>query len=202
MTRRRSRKKSSASKLGQVDWQAIWTDPRVQQIPPLLIIALGVITVLALFEITQGRWANAWIVFLYRWLGWGAYPTAISILLCGLLWLAHQLDQPLKWRWRPFVGAELTIFSLMALTHAIVGRDDPWKLIGEKWSVGIVGWALSTVLSTYLGWPAAVLILTGLTLFGLAWTFDVTMGDLQRAIQWLGQIRSAYGSQRRSSTSI
>ncbi len=197
MSRRRSRKKTS----GQgINWRAVLTDPRVQQIPPLLITALGVITTLALFEITQGRWANAWIAFLFRGLGWGAYPAAVSILLCGLLWLAHQLDQPLKWRWRPFVGAEVTIFSLMALTHAIMGRDDLWKIVGEQWSGGIVGWAVSTVLSTYLGWPATVLILTGLTLFGLAWTFDVTIDDLQRIAQWVRRTRSTYRARRRSTS--
>ena len=196
MSRRRSRKKKTSNQ--GVDWRALLTDPRVQQIPPLLISALGVITALALFEISQGRWANAWITFLFWWLGWGAYPATASILLCGLLWLAHQLDQPLKWRWRPFVGAELTVFSLMALTHAIMGRDDLWKIVGEKWSGGIVGWAVSTVLSTYLGWPAAVVILIALTLFGLAWTFDVTLDDLKRAAQRLRQIRSTYQSRRRS----
>jgi S-DNA-T family DNA segregation ATPase FtsK/SpoIIIE len=178
MTKRSQKSKSEP----RVDWWDILTGPQVQQILALLITAAGVITLLALFEVTKGRWADTWTGFLQYWLGWGAYPAAITILLAGLLWLQHQLDRPLKWRWRPFVGAELAIFSLMALTHAVVGRDDPWALVGKPWGGGLVGWAVSVVLSRYLGWPAAVLTLLALSALGLGWAFDVTFEDVRRAI--------------------
>jgi len=111
MTRRSKRKPAP-----RVNWQAGLTSPLLHQILALLTIALGVITLLALFRVTSGRWADAWINLLRYWFGWGAYPAAVAILLTGLLWLQHHLDRPVKWRWRPFVGAELTFFSLLALT--------------------------------------------------------------------------------------
>jgi S-DNA-T family DNA segregation ATPase FtsK/SpoIIIE len=176
MTKRSQQKKPKL----QLDWRAILANPQLHQIFALLVTAVGVITLLALFQITQGKWLDAWVSFLRFWLGWGAYPAALAILLAGLLWLRHQLDRPLKWRWRPFVGAELTLFALLALTHTVAGRDDSWRLVGTRWGGGMVGWGTSVVLSTYLGWPAAVLILLALSAIGLGLAFDVTIADVRR----------------------
>ncbi|MFQ6102074.1 MAG: DNA translocase FtsK 4TM domain-containing protein [Anaerolineae bacterium] len=182
MTRRGTKKQPGRS----INWRAILTDPLLQQILALIIIAVGAITLLTLFRVTTGHWADAWMGLLYYWLGWGTYPAAVAILLAGLLWLRHHLDRPLKWRWRPFVGAELAFFSLLALTHTIVGRDDPWGLVGEQWGGGLIGWAVSVVLSTYLGWPVAVLILLALLAFGLGLAFDVTLADVRQVASLVG----------------
>ena len=182
MTKRRKTKPSPPERLLRIDWRAVLADPLLQQILALLLMALGVITLLSLFRVTTGRWADAWIDLLCYWLGWGAYPAGVAILLAGLLWLQHHLDRPLKWRWRPFVGAELAIFSLLALTHTVAGRSDPWGLVGEPWGGGLIGWAVSVMLSTYLGWPAAVVILLALLGLGLCLTFDVTFADVKRVV--------------------
>ena len=174
----------------QGDWRAVVTDPLLRQILALLCMALGVITLLALFHVTTGRWADAWVNLLQHVLGWGAYPTGVAILLAGLLWLQHQLDRPLKWRWRPFVGAELVFFSLLALVHALAGRSDPWGLVQEPWGGGLVGWAVSVVLSTYLGWPATIVILVVLLLLGLGLTFDFTFADVKRVVGGVGEGRA------------
>ena len=164
----------------RINWQAILTDPLLQQILSLVIVAMAVITLLALFQVTQGRWANAWTNLLRHWFGWGAYPVAVALLLAGLLWLQHHLDRPLRWRWRPFVGAELVFFGLLTLTHTILGQGDPWGLVKTGWGGGLIGWAASVMLSTYLGWPATVFILLALVILGLGLTFDVTTADLKR----------------------
>ncbi|RLC91224.1 MAG: DNA translocase FtsK [Chloroflexi bacterium] len=180
MTRRSKRKPAP-----RVNWQAGLTSPLLHQVLALLTIALGVITLLALFRVTSGRWADAWINLLRYWFGWGAYPAAVAILLTGLLWLQHHLDRPVKWRWRPFVGAELTFFSLLALTHTVVGRGDPWGLVEDGWGGGLVGWAVSVMLSTYMGWPATILLLLALLTLGLGLAFDVTSADVKRVVDAL-----------------
>lgn len=195
MTRRSKKERGT-----HVNWGAVFSDPLLRQILALLLVALGVITLLSLFRVTRGRWADAWIGFLRYWLGWGAYPAALSFVLAGLLWLQHHLDRPLKWRWRPFVGAELAFFSLLALTHAVAGRSDPWRLVEEGWGGGVIGWAVSYVLSTYLGWPATVVILLALLLMGLGLTFDVTAGDLKRATGALWGIFAGRASRRPAET--
>ena len=173
-------KKSSAKQAARSSWRARLTSPLLQQILALVVVALGVITLLALFNVTAGRWADAWTAALRRGLGWGAYPAAVGIFLAGLLWLQHQLDGPVKWRWRPVVGAELVVFGLLGLTHTIAGMQDPWALLEAGWGGGLVGWAIAALLLTYLGWPAAVLVLLSAVLLGLGLTFDVTLDDIKR----------------------
>ena len=190
---KRSKKKSEP----RVNWQAGLTDPLWQQILALLVIALGVITLLALFRVTTGRWADAWIDLLRYWLGWGAYPAAVAILLTGLLWLQHHLDRPVKWRWRPVVGAELAFFSLLALTHTVAGRSDPWGLVEQGWGGGLIGWAVSIVLSTYLGWPATTLILLALLVLALSLTFDVTSADVKRGAGMVRGLLTRRATRRR-----
>jgi len=163
-----------------INLQTILTSPLLQQILALLVIALGVITLLALFQVTTGHWADAWVDSLRHWLGWGVYPAAVAILMTGMVWLQHHLDRPVKWRWRPFVGAELVFFSLLALTHIVAGQGDLWGLIEAGWGGGLVGWAVSAVLSVYLGCPTAVFILSALLALGLGLAFDVTCADVNR----------------------
>jgi S-DNA-T family DNA segregation ATPase FtsK/SpoIIIE len=168
------------------DWAAILTNPLLQQILALLIIAMGAITLLAVFRVTTGLWANAWVSLLQDWFGWGTVPAALAIVLAGLLWLQHQLDRSTRWRWRPFVGAELVFFSLLALTHATFGMDDPWGLVEagradmRSPSGGLVGWAISIILLEYVGGPATLILLLALLALGLGLTFDMTSADVKR----------------------
>jgi S-DNA-T family DNA segregation ATPase FtsK/SpoIIIE len=171
------------------DWVAILTNPLLQQILALLVIAMGVITLLAMCQVTTGIWTNTWVERLRYWLGWGAFLLALAIVLAGLLWLQHQLDRSTKWRWRPFVGAELVFFSLLALTHFLVflvGKYDLWGLVefGRTAvfspSGGLVGWAISKLLLEYVGWPATLLLLLALLALGLGLTFDMTSADVKR----------------------
>ncbi|MFW6082713.1 MAG: DNA translocase FtsK 4TM domain-containing protein [Chloroflexota bacterium] len=170
--------------------------PLVQQVLALLVIALGSITLLAALNVTDGHWANAWVGLLHRAVGWGTYPLAASFVFAGLLWLQHLLDRGIQWRWRPFVGAELVFFSLLGLTHALLGRNDPWAWIERDWGGGIVGWGLTTLLSTYLGRPAAILILAVLSVAGLGLAFDVTFGDLKRSLRVIQGGVAAYRARR------
>jgi S-DNA-T family DNA segregation ATPase FtsK/SpoIIIE len=158
-------------------------NPLFQQILALLVIALGVITLLAVFGVTSGHWANAWIGFLRHLVGWGVYTIGAAIVLAGLLWLQYLLDRDIHWRWRPFVGAELVFFGLLGLTHALLGRSDPWALVESRSGGGLVGWGLSVLLSTYLGWPATVLILATLLVVGLGLAFDVTLEDARQSVR-------------------
>jgi len=172
------------------------SNPLVQQILALIVVALGTITVLAVFGITDGRWANAWVRLLRRLVGWGAYPLAASIVLGGLLWLQHLLDRAIHWRWRPLVGSELLFFSLLGLTHSLLGRSDLWAWIEKEWGGGLVGWGLSVLLSTYLGWPATLIILSVFAVLGLGLVFDVTFRDLKRSVRVVQGGVAAYRARR------
>lgn len=178
------------------NWQALLLNPLLQQVLALLTIAVGAITLLAAFRVTQGRWASAWVNLLRHLLGWGVYPVALGITLAGLLWLQHHLDRSAAWRWRPFVGAELVFFSLLALTHAIRGRGNLWRAVESGWGGGLVGWATTIMLSTYLGWPATILILVGLLLLGLGMAFDVTIEGIRETVEGIKKRLDNYRTHR------
>jgi S-DNA-T family DNA segregation ATPase FtsK/SpoIIIE len=172
------------------------SSPLFQQILALLIIAFGVITLLAVFGVTEGRWAAAWVGLLRHLVGWGTYPLAASIVFAGLLWLQHLLDRDVHWRWRPLVGTELVFFSLLGLTHALLGRADPWAWIDARWGGGLVGWALSVLPSTYVGWPATLVMFTAFLILGLGLAFDVTLSDLKRSVRVVRGGVAAYRARR------
>jgi len=194
-----------AKKKTRLDWLGALADPQfrqvVQQILALLVFALGVITLLALFGVTKGRWVDAWIDKLLRPLfGFGVYPVAVAITFAGLMWLAHYLDRPVKWRWRPFVGVELVFFSLLALTHIIICWGDPgklWQLVQQGQGGGLVGWAISVILSEYLGWSVAALIVSAFLILGLAFAFDVTSADVKRTVVALRTMVEDWAQRRR-----
>lgn len=182
---KRSNKQSPSSSLQPrtIRWRAIASDPVVHSVLALVIVTVGLITLLALFRVTRGRWADAWVGWLQLWLGWGVLPVALAIVAAGLLWLAHQLDRPIKWRWRPFIGVELALFSLLMLTHTIAGRGDPWGLVGAGWGGGLVGWGLYMVFAELLGLGALVTGVLALAMFvlGMGLVFDVTWADVKQA---------------------
>lgn len=179
-------------------WQTggVLASPLLQQIFALLVIALGTITVLAVFGVADGRWANAWVDLLRYLVGWGVYPVAASIVLAGLLWLQYLLDRAILWRWRPFIGAELVFFSLLGLTHAILGRGDAWSLVEHSAGGGLLGWGLSVFLLTYLGWLPTLLILGAFVTLGLGLAFDVTFDDLRQTVRVVQRGIAVYRARR------
>jgi S-DNA-T family DNA segregation ATPase FtsK/SpoIIIE len=183
MTKRSTGRKSS------FDWRATLADPQFRQtlqwILALLVLAVGVITLLALLGVTRGFLVDWWIELLRFLFGFGVIPITAAIIAAGLLWLAHHLDRPIEWRWRPFVGVELAFFSLLGLVHAVAARDDAWGLVeaaknGSLGSGGLVGWAISIPLVENIGsWLTVLFLLVVLTL-GLGLAFDVTLADLKQ----------------------
>ncbi len=161
------------------------------------LILLSLLTFLTLLRITSGRWTDAWLRTLQFIFGWGTVPVAFAIGWGGVLILQHHLDRPIVWRWRPVVGLELLFFGLLALTHLLLGRRDPWALLQSGWGGGVIGWALAHILSLYLGPLVAGVLLTIFTLLGLGLALDWTLADIRerlerrRAIPTPGRPRAA-----------
>ncbi|MBN1813611.1 MAG: DNA translocase FtsK [Anaerolineae bacterium] len=176
---------------GSFDWRAMLADPQFRQmlqwILALLVLAVGVVTLLGLLGLTSGGVVDLWTDLLRYLFGFGIVPITVAIIAAGLLWLAHHLDRPIKWRWRPFVGVELAFFSLLGLVHTVAARGDPWGLVeaaknGSLGSGGLIGWAISVPLVQNIGpWLTALFLLAVLAL-GLGLVFDVTLADLKQVV--------------------
>ncbi len=163
-------------------WWGWLTSPIAQQTLAVGLILLSLLTFLTLLRVTSGRWTDAWLRALQFIFGWGAVPVAFAIGWGGVLILQHHLDRPIAWRWRPVVGLELLFFGLLALTHLLLGRRDPWALLQSGWGGGVIGWALSHILSLYLGPLVAGVLLTLFTLLGLGLALDWTLADVRERL--------------------
>ncbi len=163
-------------------WWTWLASPITQQTLAVGLILLSLLTFLTLLRVTSGRWTDAWLRALQFVFGWGTVPVAFAIGWGGVLILQHHLDRPIAWRWRPVVGLELLFFGLLALTHLLMGRRDPWALLQSGWGGGVIGWALSHILTLYLGPLVAGVLLAIFTLLGLGLALDWTLADIRERL--------------------
>jgi len=157
-------------------------DPRQREILGLLLLALGVLTLLSLLNITPGTVSGWWAGFLRRLFGWGAFPVALALGASGVILLAHNLKPGNIIGWKMVIGLELVFLAGLAWVHLLSPNPDPLQLAREGGGSGYVGWAISSVLSQLLGLVAAFLILLATTIAGLILTFDLSPSQIQHGL--------------------
>lgn len=154
------------------------------------VFILALLVVLNLLGLTGGVFTNALGGFAQSLFGWGAIP--IMLLLIGLGgFIVSQIffDDPTPLPMGKIIGVELITISTLVLLHLFAEKQatDPFKLIAENKGGGLVGWALSSLVSVPLGkiGTAIIFALLGLTGIGLiitlskeniqAWTSGVSL---------------------------
>jgi S-DNA-T family DNA segregation ATPase FtsK/SpoIIIE len=183
--RQTSRTPSQAQQVKEalVGWLAWFKNPLVQQTLAVLLALVALLTATTLLGITSGRWLDAWADGLQLVFGWGVLPVTVGIGAMAAIIILHHLDHPITWRWRPIVGLELMLFSLLALTHLIAGRTDPWGLVTSGWGGGVIGWAISHTLSVTAGPLVTGVLLAILLVLGTGLAFDFTFQDVRHWLQ-------------------
>ncbi len=156
-----------------------------QQFAALAIFAWGLVTLATIAGWNSGVLIGAWARFLVFLFGWGAYPVAALLSALGMLWLRHLVHQATAWRWRPFIGLELALFSLLALTHVFVYRYG-WMIVVSGRGGGLIGWGLCVALATLVGPVITGVVYALLALVGVGLVFDVTLEDVRRVVQSVG----------------
>jgi S-DNA-T family DNA segregation ATPase FtsK/SpoIIIE len=157
-------------------------DQRQREILGLLLLALGVLTLISLLNITSGTVSGWWADFLRRLFGWGAYPVTLALGAGGVILLAHNLQRQSIIGWKRVIGLELVFLAGLALVHLILPRPDPLQLAHDGGGGGYVGWAISSVLSQALGSLASLLILLAVAIAGLILTSDLSARQIQHGL--------------------
>jgi S-DNA-T family DNA segregation ATPase FtsK/SpoIIIE len=150
----------------------------------VLLLAIALISLLALFGWTEGDWLTPWVNFLGLWFGWGSYLAVISIGMLGILALRRS-EEPLPWG-RLFT-LEFAAFLTLGLLTVLGGRDLQRAELGLDG--GRLGWGLDqmlsklisplgSLLSFIIGWFLAVMSGFGLWRRLEAWLLQV--GDEKR----------------------
>jgi S-DNA-T family DNA segregation ATPase FtsK/SpoIIIE len=161
-------------------------DSRQREILGLLLLALGVLTLLSLLNITPGIVSGWWAGFLRRLFGWGAYPVALALGVAGGILLGHNLQPGNIIGWKMVIGLELVFLVGLSLAHLLSPNPDPLQLARDGGGGGYVGWAISSVLSQFLGLVTALLILLVTATAGVILTFDLSLGQIRHglALAW------------------
>ena len=137
----------------------------------VILIALALMTFLALAGTSQGTLLTPWIGILKLWFGWGSYLVAISIGLVGLTIL--RWDQS-KLTFGRFISIELVLLLTLSLL-AIIGGSSVERA-DSGLDGGRVGWGLATLVTMLAGviWGTLILvvlwILAAMSAFGI-WVY-------------------------------
>lgn len=170
--------------------------PAGQQIAALILIAVGLVTLISLVpNINAGALVGTWVRFLVLLFGWAAYPIAGLILTLGLLWLRHLVHQPTAWRWRPFLGFELTLLGLQTLTFVLID-DEIWGMVESGKSGGLIGWAFYLLLADAFGPLIPGFLMAVAVVVGIALAFDLSRSDFRGLGRRLAEVWGAWRAQQ------
>ncbi|HUH97820.1 MAG TPA: DNA translocase FtsK [Anaerolineales bacterium] len=134
----------------------------------LMLIALALLSLLALWNLTSGVVLTPWSEFLSKWFGWGTYLLVLAIGYGGLD-LLRRGGRPLGWV--RIISLELAAFLTLGLL-AVAGADSLVRAESGQ-DGGRLGWGIAYLLEKNAGtvWGALILFLLWLLMvvtgFGL-----------------------------------
>jgi len=139
----------------------------------LVLLFLAILSVIALFAPTAGAIVQPWHELLTTMLGWGIAFAAP--LLAGFALMLWMKTMPAE-RWMAATGAAAFALAVLGAFHLVGGGADDAIENGE--GGGLLGLAVSGLLSGALGTIGAWVVLALLALVGLLLYFNMTIGDL------------------------
>lgn len=147
----------------------------------VLVLALSVVTLLGLLEVTSGVVGDWWSGLLRRIFGWGSYGVVLAGFVIGGLLTVHKMPDPKSGRWHMVIGLEIVFLALLGLTHLLFASKTPWEAARAGWGGGFTGAVFSAVLNEYLG-PVPTALVLGIL---LGWGLIVLSG--RSFIEWVDQ---------------
>src|SRR5512139_2438579 len=142
---------------------------RSREIAGVLLIALALLSLLALSNLTRGSLSDRWSNGLYWLFGWGAFLFAIMIGAIGVLTIARTQNIVLVTPWRSIIAIEIAFFAFLpALTVFFAFEDTAmWRMITQGYGGGVVGWGLLTIVAPIFSRHAAGLLYLVITIVAL-----------------------------------
>ncbi|HVN15298.1 MAG TPA: DNA translocase FtsK [Anaerolineales bacterium] len=130
----------------------------------IVLLAVAVMSLLALWGVTQGFLLTPWSSLLSRWFGWGSYLLILALGYGGIMLLRRQTN---GWGIDRLVWLELAALLTLGLLAAIGGNSLDRAEAGKDG--GRLGWGIYTLVSMQIGpvWGALLLfVLWCLTIMG------------------------------------
>jgi len=149
----------------------------------ILLLLVALLTLLSLIPVERGVLMQGWIDLLRLGFGWGVLLMPVWFVALGLWLIFRGLGRELGVERERPVGAILLYVLILALSHLVAGGDEAQALAAQGDGGGYLGYAVSNLLVSGLGTPAAVLVLVTLSIISLMMVFGVWLDDLWRALK-------------------
>lgn len=176
-----SRKKKASNPLDYISIPHLNMNPEVKRsIWVVLLLALGVIGFLSLFDLAGGI-GPAIGRGMDVLAGWGNWLIPTLLIVAG--WQLHNKEK-YQVGGLNYVGMFLFLWAFEGMLQFFV-RLDEWELALESGDGGgYIGWSLATILFKLIGfWPAIVLVLAFMVI-GLLLMFNTNLSTLFRNGTW------------------
>ncbi len=143
----------------------------------LSLMGLGVLTAFSLFSINLGTFTEAWIDFLARTVNWGRYVIWMFLISLGWWFILRYGAENDDEKWEKPIGALLLFATLLVTFDLIAPGGDPiaTDTIGGG---GVVGWMLSNVLVSAMGYLGSWVILIFLYILTIVLISGLSLREL------------------------
>jgi len=139
----------NSSELSNTSYRILSTLQRyVWDIAGVFLLTVGLLTLLAMLDLTQGVLTSWWAGLLQRWFGWGSYliiPVAVGV---GLILIVKRSETVEKIRWGRILILELAVFAGLALLA--LAEEGSLERASQGLDGGLVGWGLAELLGTFI----------------------------------------------------
>lgn len=118
----------------------------------VLLLTLGLLTLLALLNLTNGVVISWWARLLQRWFGLGSYLFVPITLGIGIVLLIQRSNAVEKIRWGRILVLEVMVFAILALLAVVA--EESLERASQGLDGGLVGWGLAELMGTIFkpGW--------------------------------------------------
>lgn len=143
----------------------------------LSLMGLGVLTAFSLFSINLGIFTEAWIDFLARTVNWGRYVIWMFLISLGWWFILRYGAENDDEKWEKPVGTLLLFTTLLVTFDLLAPGGDPiaTDTIGGG---GLVGWMLSNVLVSAMGYLGSWVILIFLYILTIVLISGLSLREL------------------------
>lgn len=141
----------------------------------------GLLTLLSLLSSQRSSITGAWISFLSRLSGWGAYLLPILFIAVGLWLVFRSFERLPRLSAERLIGGLLLYLNLLAWLHLIAGGEMELAALGK--GGGYIGGFLLRLLTSSVGVAGAVILLLAWLIIAVVFTFDLSIPELMRRFQ-------------------